>query len=111
MEARVAVLASERAESADLDALDEVATTLEATLEDFVAYRQADIRLHVGLAEATRSTQLVRAMTETELFAVCDQHLLTEPTREFSAEPYPGIIARPNCETPVESCSLDTITS
>ncbi len=52
-----------------------------------------------------------RAMTEAELFAVCDQHLLTEPTREFSAEPYPGIIARPNCETPNESCSLDTITA
>ena len=50
-----------------------------------------------------------RAMNETELFAVCDRHLLTEPNREFAAEPYPGIIARPNCETPVESCSLDTI--
>ena len=52
-----------------------------------------------------------RAMTETELFAVCDQHLLTEPTRAFSPEPFPGIIARPNCETPVESCSLDSITA
>jgi tRNA-dihydrouridine synthase B len=52
-----------------------------------------------------------RAMTEAELFAVCDQHLLTEPTRAFAAEPYPGIIARPNCETPVESCSLDSITA
>ncbi len=66
VELGVAVLAAERAERADLDALDEVAATLEATLEDFVAYRQADIRLHVGLAEATRSTQLVRAMTETQ---------------------------------------------
>ncbi len=66
VELGVVVLAAERAERADLDALDEVATTLEATLEDFVAYRQADIRLHVGLAEATRSTQLVRAMTETQ---------------------------------------------
>jgi GntR family transcriptional repressor for pyruvate dehydrogenase complex len=66
VELGVAVLAAERAASADLDALDEVAATLEATLEDFVAYRQADIRLHVGLAEATRSTQLVRAMTETQ---------------------------------------------
>ena len=66
VELGVAVLAAERAERTDLDALDEVAATLEATLEDFVAYRQADIRLHVGLAEATRSTQLVRAMTETQ---------------------------------------------
>ena len=52
-----------------------------------------------------------RAMTEAELFAVCDRHLLAEPTRLFSDEPYPGIIARPNCETPVESCSLDSVTA
>ncbi|HEX2861634.1 MAG TPA: tRNA-dihydrouridine synthase family protein, partial [Lacunisphaera sp.] len=52
-----------------------------------------------------------RAMTEAELFAVCDRHLLGEPTKPFVAEPYPGIIARPNCETPVESCSLDTVTA
>jgi DNA-binding FadR family transcriptional regulator len=66
VELGAAVLAAERAQSADLDVLDEVAATLEGTLEDFAAYRQADIRLHVGLAEATRSTQLVRAMTETQ---------------------------------------------
>lgn len=56
-----------------------------------------------------------RALTEAELFAICDRHLLTEPTKEFSAEPYPGVIARPNCETPHatggDSCSLDTITA
>lgn len=52
-----------------------------------------------------------RALTETELFAVCDKHLLVEPTKLFATEPYPGIIARPNCETPVESCSLDTVTA
>lgn len=52
-----------------------------------------------------------RAMTEAELFAVCDRHLLAEPARVFANEPYPGIIARPNCETPVESCSLDSITA
>jgi DNA-binding FadR family transcriptional regulator len=66
VELGAAVLAAERAESADLDALDEVVATLESTLEDFAAYRQADIRLHVGIAEATRSTQLVRAMTEAQ---------------------------------------------
>jgi tRNA-dihydrouridine synthase B len=52
-----------------------------------------------------------RAMTEAELFAVCDSHLPTEPAKLFASEPYPGIIARPNCETPVESCSLDTVTA
>jgi GntR family transcriptional repressor for pyruvate dehydrogenase complex len=66
VELGVAVLAAERADSAALDALDAIAATLEATLEDFVAYRQADIRLHVGLAEATCSAQLVRAMTEAQ---------------------------------------------
>lgn len=52
-----------------------------------------------------------RAMTEAELFAVCDRHLLTDPAKPFAAEPHPGIIARPNCETPVESCSLDAVTA
>jgi tRNA-dihydrouridine synthase B len=52
-----------------------------------------------------------RAMTEAELFAVCDRHLLAEPAGLFADEPYAGVIARPNCETPVESCSLDTVTA
>jgi len=52
-----------------------------------------------------------RAMTEAELFSVCDRHLLTEPGRLFSPEPYAGVIARPNCETPLESCSLDSVTA
>lgn len=52
-----------------------------------------------------------RAMTEAELFAVCDRHLLTEPAKIFSNEPYPGVIARPNCETPLDGCSLDNITA
>ena len=50
-----------------------------------------------------------RAMNEAELFAVCDRHLLSEPAKAFAEEPYPGLIARPNCETPLESCSLDTV--
>jgi DNA-binding FadR family transcriptional regulator len=66
IELGVAVLAAQRAERADLDPLDEVATALEGAIEDFVAYRQADIRLHVGLAEATRSDRLVREMTEAQ---------------------------------------------
>ncbi|HEX3511015.1 MAG TPA: FCD domain-containing protein [Solirubrobacteraceae bacterium] len=66
IELGVTVLAAERADSADLDALDDVALTLEDALEDFAAYRQADIRLHVGLAEATRSDVLVREMTDVQ---------------------------------------------
>ncbi|HTA12614.1 MAG TPA: FCD domain-containing protein [Solirubrobacteraceae bacterium] len=66
VELGVAVLAAERADSDDLEALDRVAAIMENSLEDFTAYRQADVRLHVGLAEATRSTELVRAMTEAQ---------------------------------------------
>ncbi len=55
-----------------------------------------------------------RTESERQLFEVCDRHLLTEPDREFALEPYPGVIARPNCETPstvADGCSLDTITA
>ena len=54
-----------------------------------------------------------RAETEAQLFSICDEHLLAEPTREFSPEPYPGVIARPNCETPAtaDGCSLETVTA
>jgi len=49
------------------------------------------------------------AQNEAGLFAACDRHLLAEPAREFSPEPYPGVIARPNCETSAAAtpvCSL-----
>jgi tRNA-dihydrouridine synthase B len=39
------------------------------------------------------------AQTEAELYGVCDRHLLSEPDREFALEPYPGVVARPSCET------------
>lgn len=53
-----------------------------------------------------------RTNTEAELFAVCDQHLLADPSRVFATEPYPGVIARPNCETPASKtigCSLESV--
>lgn len=54
-----------------------------------------------------------RCASEHELFGVCDRHLLHEPDREFAPEPYPGVIARPNCETPdaADGCSLATISA
>jgi tRNA-dihydrouridine synthase B len=55
-----------------------------------------------------------RAETESDLFAICDRHLLAEPAKLFADEPYPGVIARPNCETPSadpDGCSLETITA
>jgi tRNA-dihydrouridine synthase len=55
--------------------------------------------------------EMRRAMTEAELFAACDRHLLAAPSTRFSDEPYAGVIARPNCETPGGSCSLETITA
>jgi DNA-binding FadR family transcriptional regulator len=66
VELGVAVLAAERVQADDLLALHELERTLEDSLEDFPAYRQADIRLHVGLAEAADSPSLVRAMTEVQ---------------------------------------------
>jgi GntR family transcriptional repressor for pyruvate dehydrogenase complex len=66
VELGVAVLAAERAQPSDLLVLDGLAVELEEALEDFAAYRQADIRLHVGLAEAADSPRLVRAMTEVQ---------------------------------------------
>jgi tRNA-dihydrouridine synthase len=55
-----------------------------------------------------------RAETEAQLFSICDGHLLSDPSREFAPEPYAGVIARPNCETPTaaaDGCSLETITA
>jgi DNA-binding FadR family transcriptional regulator len=66
VELGVALLAAERAQPADLAALEQTAAALEDSLEDFVVYRQADIRLHVGLAEASGSPSLVRATTEAQ---------------------------------------------
>ena len=66
VEVGVAVLAAERAEDEMLDALDALVGVCDQLLEDFPAYRQADVRLHVGLAEATHSPRLVTAMTETQ---------------------------------------------
>lgn len=55
-----------------------------------------------------------RTHSELELFSVCDRHLLARPDAEFPPEPFPGVIARPNCETPdatPDGCSLETISS
>jgi len=57
-----------------------------------------------------------RTQSEAELFAVCDRFLIEAGAaeREFSPEPYAGVIARPNCETPsaaADGCSLDVITA
>jgi GntR family transcriptional repressor for pyruvate dehydrogenase complex len=64
VEVGIASLAAERAQPERLDELDQLALAIDGMLEDFTAYRQADIRLHVGLAEATDCPRLVTSMTE-----------------------------------------------
>jgi DNA-binding FadR family transcriptional regulator len=66
VELAVALLAAERAEAATLDPLDELVATMDAALEDFPAFRQADVRWHIGLAEAAGSERLVAAVTEAQ---------------------------------------------
>jgi DNA-binding FadR family transcriptional regulator len=66
VEVGVAVLAAERADVESLAALYELARALEGMLDDFDAYRQADVRLHVGLAETTGSSRLVARQTEVQ---------------------------------------------
>ena len=62
----VAVLACRRAAPDALEPLEALVDVMQARLEDFPAYRHADVRLHVGLAETTGSLALVSAMTEAQ---------------------------------------------
>lgn len=89
VEVGVAVLAAERADAGTLDQLEHLAGTLDGMLEDFDAYRQADVRLHVGLAEATGSTRLVRAMTEVQGRMTSLISLIAHP---------PGVLASANAQ-------------
>jgi DNA-binding FadR family transcriptional regulator len=66
IEVGVAVLAAERATPQALATLTEVADELDDMLEDFSSYRRADVRLHVGLAEATGNMSLVAGVTEAQ---------------------------------------------
>ena len=65
VELGAAVLAAERGTRTDLDALDELVERMESPA-DFAEYRRADIRFHIGVAEAARSPRLVAEMTETQ---------------------------------------------
>jgi DNA-binding FadR family transcriptional regulator len=66
VELGVAVLSAERARPTALAGLEELVEVMDDRLEDFPAYRQADVRWHVGLAEATGSARLVAATTEAQ---------------------------------------------
>jgi GntR family transcriptional regulator, transcriptional repressor for pyruvate dehydrogenase complex len=56
-------LALERASNRDLDRLGEWIERMQDP-PDFESYRRADVRFHVGLAEAARSPRLVAAMSD-----------------------------------------------
>jgi GntR family transcriptional repressor for pyruvate dehydrogenase complex len=66
VEIGVAVLAARRAQPESIAVLEDLIDTIAGLYGDFGAYRQADIRFHVGLAEATQSPSLVTVMTEAQ---------------------------------------------
>jgi len=66
VELAVAVLAAERAELDTLEPLEGLIAAMDAALEDFPSFRQADVRWHIGLAEASGSQRLIGAMTEAQ---------------------------------------------
>jgi DNA-binding FadR family transcriptional regulator len=66
VELGVALLAAERADPAQLGPLRGLIAAMDDRMDDFPAYRQADVRFHIGLAEATGSARLVTCMTEVQ---------------------------------------------
>ena len=65
VETGATVLAAERAEEEELELLDSLVARM-ADPEGFEDYRRADVRFHIGIAEAARSPRLVSAMTEVQ---------------------------------------------
>jgi DNA-binding FadR family transcriptional regulator len=67
VEAGATLLASERATAADLARLEGFVSSMAASAAArFPVYRRADVRFHIGLAEAAHSPRLVAAMTEVQ---------------------------------------------
>jgi GntR family transcriptional regulator, transcriptional repressor for pyruvate dehydrogenase complex len=67
VETGATVLASERAGDDDLDLLAALTEHMGATAStSFEVYRRADVRFHIGLAEACHSPRVVAAMTEVQ---------------------------------------------
>jgi GntR family transcriptional regulator, transcriptional repressor for pyruvate dehydrogenase complex len=65
VEAGATVLSVERAVEEDLERLDECIERM-ARKTPFDEYRRADVRFHIGVAEAAHSPKLVTAMTEVQ---------------------------------------------
>jgi GntR family transcriptional regulator, transcriptional repressor for pyruvate dehydrogenase complex len=67
VETGATVLAAERAGAEDLDGLELLTERMGAAPgASFEVYRRADVRFHIGLAEACHSPRLVVAMTEVQ---------------------------------------------
>ena len=66
VETGATVLAAERAKADDLANLEELTQRMAETTGPFGEYRRADVRFHIGLAEASHSPRLVTAMTEVQ---------------------------------------------
>jgi GntR family transcriptional repressor for pyruvate dehydrogenase complex len=67
IETGVTALAAERATDEDLDLLDALTDEMGATEgARFHVYRRADVRFHIGVAEACHSPRLLAAMTEVQ---------------------------------------------
>jgi DNA-binding FadR family transcriptional regulator len=79
VELGVAVLAAERATPEAIPPLEELVQTMDRLMDDFAAYRQADVRFHVGLAEATGSPGLVASMTEAQAAMTDLIHYIAHP--------------------------------
>jgi DNA-binding FadR family transcriptional regulator len=77
-----AELAAERAPASERAALRALADGVEAVVGDASAYRRADARLHVAIAEASRSRRLVAA--ETQLQAELGEVLSLVPGPELA---------------------------
>jgi GntR family transcriptional regulator, transcriptional repressor for pyruvate dehydrogenase complex len=65
VETGATVLAAERCERQDLDRLEELVDRM-ASADAFASYRRADVRFHIGVAEAAHSPRLVTTMTEVQ---------------------------------------------
>jgi GntR family transcriptional regulator, transcriptional repressor for pyruvate dehydrogenase complex len=65
IEVGAVILAAERAQGGDLEDLELLVERMRAP-RDFEEYRRADIRFHIGVAEAARSPHLVTEMTEVQ---------------------------------------------
>jgi DNA-binding FadR family transcriptional regulator len=79
VELGVAVLAAERAAPEAIGPLEELVELMDGLMDDFAAYRQADVRFHVGLAEATGSPGLVASMTEAQAAMTDLIHYIAHP--------------------------------